>query len=116
MAEEPITHEVCAHRVEKLEDRTFSMERQLALLNQQLQLVLEAGQRHTDKLYGVNGSPGLLVEVDRLKNMNTNERFKDLGQKVSALERWQARVIGAAAVGGSVVSLLANALLKVFTH
>lgn len=116
MPDDHLSQEICAHRVEKVEDRVGGMERQLGLLNQQLQMVLESNQRQSEKLYGIDGTPGLVVEVDRLKNLNINERFRDLGVKVNSLERWQAKVIGAAVVGGSVVSLLANAVIKVLTH
>src|SRR3990167_5492793 len=92
----------CHVRIEHLDERFSGLERQQSLLNQQLQIMLETLHRQGQKIDGVDGHPGLVVEVDRLKNLNTNERFKETGQRIKALEEWRWKMVGAAMVGSVV--------------
>src|SRR3990167_5948371 len=101
----------CHIKVERLEERFGGLERQQSLLNQQLQIMLNTLTRHDQKLFGVDGTPGLLVEVDRLNRLNTNERFKETGQRIKALEEWRWKMVGAAMVGSVVGSMLMKAVL-----
>ena len=73
--------------------------------------MLETLHRQGQKIDGVDGHPGLVVEVDRLKNLNTNERFKETGQRIKALEEWRWKMVGAAMVGSVVGSMLMKAVL-----